>query len=98
MRSSLSSPDLQEIMLERALESDQTTIYRGAQRDAPDLEKRSRPPLKATTASWKVDETHSTIKKVWFSLSRAVDAEGNTRAFLLSPRRDAEAARRFFSS
>ena|SRR5258706_7786262 len=29
-------------------------------------------------------------------LSRAVDSEGNTREFLLSPTRDAEAAKRFF--
>jgi IS6 family transposase len=43
-----------------------------------------------------VDETSIKIKKVWFSLYRAVDSEGNTLEFLLSPTRDAEAATRFF--
>ncbi len=46
--------------------------------------------------SWNVDETYIKIKKAWFSLSRAVDAEGNMLAFLLSPTRDAQAAKRFF--
>jgi transposase-like protein len=43
-----------------------------------------------------VDETYIKIKKVWFYLYRAVDSEGNTIEFLLSPMRDAEAATRFF--
>jgi transposase-like protein len=36
------------------------------------------------------------IKKVWTYLYRAVDSTGNTLEFLLSPTRDAEAAKRFF--
>jgi len=43
-----------------------------------------------------VDETYIKIKKVWVYLYRAVDSEGNTIEFLLSPTRDAEAAKRFF--
>jgi hypothetical protein len=43
-----------------------------------------------------VDETYIKIKKVWMYLYRAVDSEGNTLEFLLSPTRDAEAAKRFF--
>ncbi len=49
---------------------------------APELEKRCRPHLKATTDSWKVDETYIKIKKAWTYLYRAVDAEGNTLEFL----------------
>jgi transposase, IS6 family len=37
------------------------------------------------------------VKKVWMYLYRAVDSQGNTLEFLLSPTRDAEAAKRFFS-
>jgi transposase-like protein len=44
----------------------------------------------------RVDETYIKIKKVWMYLYRAVDSEGNTLEFLLSPTRDAEAATRFF--
>jgi transposase-like protein len=43
-----------------------------------------------------VDETYIKVKKVWMYLYRAVDSEGNTLEFLLSPTRDAEAAKRFF--
>jgi transposase, IS6 family len=43
-----------------------------------------------------VDETYIKIKKVWMYLYRAIDSEGNTLEFLLSPTRDAEAAKRFF--
>ncbi len=75
---------------------DHTTIYRWVQRYAPELEKRCRPHLKAFTDSWKVDETYIKVKKVWMYLYRVVDSEGNTLEFLLSPTRDAEAAKRFF--
>jgi transposase, IS6 family len=47
--------------------------------------------------------THDTLqdqqgeaKGTWMYLYRAVDSEGNTLEFLLSPTRDAEAAERFF--
>jgi transposase, IS6 family len=64
---------------------------------APELVKRCHPHLKVTKDSWRVDETYVKVKKVWMYLARAVDSQGNTLEFLLSPRRDAEAAKRFFS-
>ena len=96
LRYALSYRDLEEMMLERGLQVDHTTIYRWVQRYAPELERRSRPHLKASNDSWKVDETYIKVKKVWFYLSRAVDSQGNTIEFLLSSTRDAEAAKRFF--
>ena len=83
-------------MAERGLRVDHSTIYLWVQRYAPELEKRCRPHLKACNDSWKVDETYIKVKKVWMYLYRAVDSEGNTLEFLLSPTRDAEAAKRFF--
>jgi IS6 family transposase len=68
----------------------------GGSRSAPELEKRCRPHLKATHDSWRVDETYIKIKGTWTYLYRAVDSEGNTLSVLLSPTRDAEAAKRFF--
>ena len=61
----LSYRDLEEMMRERGLQVDHTTIYRWVQRYAPELEKRSRPHLKATNDSWRVDETYIKVKKVW---------------------------------
>ena len=97
LRYSLSYRDLEEIMAERGLSVDHTTIYRWVQRYAPELEKRCRPHLKGTTDSWRVDETYVKIKGVWMYLYRAVDAERNTLEFLLSATRDAQAAKRFFA-
>src|SRR5258708_2107321 len=96
LRYSLSYRDLEEMMQERGLHVDHTTIYRWVQHFAPELDKRSRPHLKACNDSWKVDETYVKIRKTWMYLYRAVDSEGNTLEFLLSATRDAEAAKRFF--
>jgi transposase-like protein len=49
-----------------------------------------------TNGSWRVDETYMRVKGEWVYLYRAVDATGQTIDFLLSPKRDAAAARRFF--
>jgi len=96
LRYALSYRDLEEMMLERGLHVDHTTIYRWVQKYAPELDKRCRPHLKTCNDSWRVDETYIKIKTVWFYLYRAVDSEGNTLEFLLSPTRDAEAAKGFF--
>ena len=97
LRYPLSYRDLEEMMRERGLHIDHTTIYRWVQHYAPELEKRCRSHLKATTDSWRVDETYVNVKKVWMYLYRAVDSQGNTLGFLLSPTRDAQAAKRFFT-
>jgi len=96
LRYSLSYRDLEEIMRERGLSVDHTTIYRWVQHYAPELDKRCRPHLKVCTDSWKVDETYIKVRKIWMYLYRAVDSQGNTLEFLLSPTRNAEAAKRFF--
>ena len=96
LRYALSYRDLEEMMLERGLHVDHTTISRWVQQYAPELEKRCRPHLKGFTDSWKVDETYIKIKKAWVYLYRAVDSRGNTLEFLLSLTRDAEAAKDFF--
>jgi transposase, IS6 family len=95
LRYSLSYRDLEEIMLERGLYVDHTTIYRWVQYYAPELETRCRPHLKGTMASWRVDETYIKVKKQWMYLYRAVDSQGNTLEFLFSPTRDAKAAKQF---
>jgi transposase-like protein len=96
LRYSLSYRDLEEIMLERGLHIDHSTIYRWVQHYAPELDRRCRPHVKGTTDSWRVDETFIKVKKEWVYLYRAVDSRGNTLEFFLSPTRDAEAAKRFF--
>jgi transposase, IS6 family len=74
LRYSPSYRDLEEMMAERGLRVDHTTIYRWVQRYVPELEKRCRAHLKATNDSWRVDETYVKIKTTWMYLYRAVDS------------------------
>ena len=95
-RYSLSYRNLEEMMQERGVEVDHSTINRWVLKYAPELDKRIRPHLKPTNDSWRVDETYIKIKGVWKYLYRAVDSQGNTLDFLLSAKRDSKAAARFF--
>ena len=96
LRYSLSYRDVEELMLDRSLSVDHTTVFRWVQRYAPELDKRVRPHLKTTNDSYRVDETYVKIKKVWHYLYRAVDSDGNTLDFMLSEIRDTKAAKKFF--
>jgi len=96
LRYSLSYRDLEEMMVERGLFVDHSTIFRWVQHYAPILEKKCRAKLKQTNNSWRVDETCIKVKGEWMYLYRAVDSEGNTVEFMLSPTRDAVSAKRFF--
>ena len=95
-RYSLSYRDLEEMMAERGLSVDHSTIHRWVLQYGPELDNRCRPHLQLTTDSWRVDETYIKVRKQWKYLYRAVDASGQTLDFLLSARRDAKATKRFF--
>jgi transposase, IS6 family len=62
LRYPLNYRDLEEMVLERGLHIDHTTIYRWVQHYAPELEKRCRPHLKATNDSWHY-ETMNILRK-----------------------------------
>ncbi len=83
-------------MCDRGVEVDHTTLSRWVQKYAPELDKRCRAHLKTTNDSWRVDETYIKVKGKDKYLYRAVDSDGNTIDFLLTAKRDAAAAKRFF--
>jgi len=92
----ISYRDLEEMMLERGMEVDHTTIYRWVQHYAPEMEKRLRWYWKPSMGySWKVDETYVKVKGKWTYLYRAIDKRGHTIDFYLSPTRNTKAAKRF---
>jgi transposase-like protein len=82
-RYALSYRDLEEMMTERGIEVDRSTINRWVLKYSPELDLRIRPHLNQTNDSWRVDETYVKVKGQWKYLYRAVDSEGNTLDFLL---------------
>lgn len=96
LRYNLTYRDLKEMMAERDVSVVHTTVYRWVQRYGPELDERCRRHLRPTNDSWKIDETYLKVKSEDRYLWRAIDSEGNTLDFLLTAKRDAKAAKRFF--
>jgi transposase-like protein len=92
LRYSLSLRDVEELLDERGLKADHTTVWRWVQRYGPELEQRLRRYLKPANKSWRVDETYVRVKGRWCYLYRAIDSTGATIEFLLSPLRDCPAS------
>ncbi len=87
---------LEEMMEERGVFVDHSSINRWAVRFLPLLEKAFRKHKRPIGGSWRMDETYIKVKGVWKYLYRAVDKEGKTVDFLLTAKRDKAAAKRFF--
>jgi transposase-like protein len=92
----LSYRDVEELLLERGIEVDHVTVYRWVQRFTPLLVDAARLCRHAPGDRWFVDETYVKVNGVWRYVYRTVDQHGQVIDVLLSARRDAQAARRFF--
>jgi len=79
------------------VEVDHVTVYRWVQRFAPEFAQAARARRHAVGGRWHVDETYLRIGGIWRYLFRAIDQFGQVIDVYLSPRRDANAARRFFA-
>ena len=75
---SFSYRDIEELMEERGMRVDHTTIHRWVVEYAPQIETNFRNKKKAVAGSWRMDETYIKIKGVWHYLYRAVDKYGGT--------------------
>ena len=78
LRYALSYRNLEDMMRERGLCVDHTTIYRWVQRYAPEIDKRCRPFLRRTNDSYRIDETYVRVAGAWTYLYRGVDSNGDT--------------------
>lgn len=92
----LSYRHLEEMMEERGVLVDHSSINRWAMRFLPLLEKTFRQHKRPVDKSWRMDATYLKVKGTWKYLYRAVDKEGKTVDFLLTAKRNASAAKRFF--
>ena len=92
----LSYRNLEEMMQERGVVVDHSSINRWVIWFLPLLEKAFRKHKHAVGTSWRMDETYIKVNGAWKYLYRAVDKHGKTVDFLLTAKRDAAAARRFF--
>jgi len=95
LRYSLSYRDLEEMMSERNLCVDYSTIARWVLRYAPELNKRICRELRHLNQSWRMDEMYVRVAGNWTYLYRAIDSTGQTIDFMLSPKRDVVAAKHF---
>lgn len=68
----------------------------GVIRLVPRLDGAFRRHKRAVGRRWRMDETYIKVRGQWKYLYRAVDTEGQTIDFLLTAKRDAAAALRFF--
>lgn len=91
----LSLRHLEEMMAERGLSVDHSTVLRWALKMLPQLEKMFRCRKRPVGKSWRMDETYVKIGKEWKYLYRAVDKAGDTIDFLMRAKRDTAAARRY---
>src|SRR5207302_1131217 len=96
LRFGLSYRDVEELLAERGMEVDHVTVYRWVQRFAPEFAEAATPRRHAVGDRWYVDETYVKVGGTWRYLFRAIDQFGQVIEVFLSPRRNTEAARRFF--
>ena len=95
LRYPLSYRDAEEIMEDRGVNVDHSTVQDWVVKYTELFEKHVHKKKKKTGKSWRMDETYIKVAGQWKYLYRAVDKDGNTIDFLLTAKRDAKAAKRF---
>lgn len=93
----LSTRHIEELMLERGVYVDHSTVNRWVIKYSPQLEEAFHRRKRPVWVSWRMDETYIRIKGQWYYLYRAVDTQGQTIDFLLTAQRDEPAAKRFLT-
>src|SRR5262245_23086478 len=93
----LSTRHVEELMEERGVHVDHSTVNRWVIKYSPQLEEAFHRRKRPVERSWRMDETYISVKGEWRYLYRAVDKSGQTIDFLLTEYRDTEAALRFLT-
>ena len=93
--SPLSTRHVEELMEERGVHVDHSTMNRWVIKYSPQLEEAFHRRKRPVWVSWRMDETYIKVKGEWRYLYRAVDKYGPTIDLLLTEHRDTAAALRF---
>src|SRR5919197_4741087 len=91
----LSTRHVEELLEERGVAVDHSTIHRWTIKDSPLLETAFHRRKRPVWVSWRMDETYVKVEGQWCYLYRAVDKYGETIDFWLTAHRATEAALRF---
>ena len=97
LRYPLSYQDVADLLAERGIEVDRSTVFRWVQKFGPELTKRAEQHLRRASVDWNVDETYIRVGGKWRCLLRAVDTNGQMVDFRLTARREAKAAKAFLN-
>ena len=92
----LSFRNIEEMMTERGIFVDHSTLHRWSIKMLPVLAAVCRRRKLPVGMSWRMNETYVKVAGQWKYLYRAVDRDGNTVDFLLRAKRDHAAARASF--
>lgn len=91
----LSLRDLKEMMAERGMSIDRSTLHRSVVHFSPVLLKRFNRRKRTVGSKWHMDETYIKVRGQWMYLYRAIDSVGDTVEFWFSEHRDLPATKRF---
>ena len=91
----LSLRHVEEMMQERGVFVDHSTVHRRAIKVLPAMASVFRKRKRPVGSSWRMDETYIKLAGQWKYLYRAVERAGDTVDFLLTAKRDKAVARRF---
>ena len=91
----MSTRHVEELMEERGVKVDHSTINRWVVKYSPQLEQEFHRRKRPVSVSWRMDETYIRVKGEWKYLYRAVDKYGKTIDFVLTEKRDSKAALKF---
>lgn len=96
VRYAVSYRDLEEIMAERGVSVDHSTLNRWVVKFSPLVAVEAQMRTASTKRSWRIDETYVRLRGRWVYLYRAVEKLVKTLEFMLSERRNEAAASLFF--
>ena len=96
LRFRLSDADVTELLAERGVRADASTVYAWVHEFAPLYEDAARPFRHAVGRAWSVDETYAAVAGAPVYVYRAIDGHGQGVDVYVSARRAAEDAAAFF--